>query len=47
MNAPKDLQDKLARAKITPTSAFQVFMPDDNQAFYDQYVQNRYIFRSY
>lgn len=37
--APKDLQDKLARAKITPTGAFQVFMPDDNQAFYDQYVQ--------
>ncbi len=23
--APKDLQDKLARAKITPTGAFQVF----------------------
>lgn len=38
-NAPKDLQDKLARAKITPTGAFQVFMPDDNQAFYDQYVK--------
>lgn len=38
-DAPKDLQDKLARAKITPTGAFQVFMPDDNQAFYDQYVQ--------
>lgn len=37
--APKDLQDKLARAKITPTGAFQVFLPDDNQAFYDQYVQ--------
>ncbi|MFS9142052.1 SspB-related isopeptide-forming adhesin [Streptococcus infantis] len=37
--APKDLQDKLARAKITPTGAFQVFMPDDNQAFYDQYVK--------
>lgn len=29
--APKDLQDKLARAKITPTGAFQVFLPDDNQ----------------
>lgn len=29
--APKDLQDKLARAKITPTGVFQVFMPDDNQ----------------
>lgn len=38
-NAPKDLQDKLARAKITPTGAFQVFMPDDNQVFYDQYVK--------
>lgn len=38
-DAPKDLQDKLARTKITPTCAFQVFMPDDNQAFYDQYVQ--------
>lgn len=38
-DAPKDLQDKLTRAKITPTGAFQVFMPDDNQAFYDQYVQ--------
>ncbi|HEM3629180.1 TPA: LPXTG cell wall anchor domain-containing protein [Streptococcus suis] len=37
--APKDLQYKLARAKITPTGAFQVFMPDDNQAFYDQYVK--------
>lgn len=37
--APKDLQDKLARAKITPTGAFQVFTPDDNQAFYDQYVK--------
>ncbi len=37
--APKDLQDKLARAKITPTGAFQVYLPDDNQAFYDQYVQ--------
>ncbi|WP_061632930.1 SspB-related isopeptide-forming adhesin, partial [Streptococcus suis] len=37
--APKDLQDKLARAKITPTGAFQVFLPDDNQVFYDQYVQ--------
>lgn len=37
--APKDLQAKLARAKITPTGAFLVFMPDDNQAFYDQYVQ--------
>ncbi|HGA1217567.1 TPA: GbpC/Spa domain-containing protein, partial [Streptococcus suis] len=37
--APKDLKDKLARAKITPTGAFQVFLPDDNQAFYDQYVQ--------
>ncbi|MTV35749.1 SspB-related isopeptide-forming adhesin, partial [Streptococcus pneumoniae] len=30
---------KLARAKITPTGAFQVFTPDDNQAFYDQYVK--------
>lgn len=38
-DAPKDLQDKLARAKITPKGAFQVFMPHDNQAFYDQYVQ--------
>ncbi|HFU3984941.1 TPA: SspB-related isopeptide-forming adhesin [Streptococcus suis] len=38
-DAPKDLQDKLARAKITPTGAFQVFMPDDNQVFYDQYVK--------
>lgn len=37
--APKDLQDKLARAKITPTGAFQVFMPDDNQVFYYQYVK--------
>lgn len=37
--APKELQDKLARAKITPTGAFQIFMPDDNQAFYDQYVK--------
>ncbi|HEL1619941.1 TPA: LPXTG cell wall anchor domain-containing protein [Streptococcus suis] len=37
--APKELQDKLARAKITLTGAFQVFMPDDNQAFYDQYVK--------
>ncbi|HHA6169778.1 TPA: SspB-related isopeptide-forming adhesin [Staphylococcus aureus] len=37
--ASKELQDKLARAKITPTGAFQVFMPDDNQAFYDQYVK--------
>ncbi|MBO4132550.1 glucan-binding protein, partial [Streptococcus suis] len=37
--APKYLQDKLARAKITPTGAFQVFMPDDNQAFYDQYAK--------
>ncbi|WP_224212496.1 SspB-related isopeptide-forming adhesin [Streptococcus agalactiae] len=37
--APKDLQDKLARAKITPKGAFQVFMPHDNQAFYDQYVK--------
>nr|WP_302328091.1 GbpC/Spa domain-containing protein [Streptococcus suis] len=31
--APKDLQAKLARAKITPTGAFLVFMPDDNQGF--------------
>lgn len=38
-DAPKDFQDKLARAKITPIGAFQVFMPDDNQAFYDQYVK--------
>lgn len=38
-DAPKDLQDRLTRAKITPTGAFQVFMPDDDQAFYDQYVQ--------
>ncbi|HFI0535026.1 TPA: GbpC/Spa domain-containing protein, partial [Streptococcus suis] len=38
-NAPKDLQYKLARAKITPTGAFQIFMPDDNQVFYDQYVK--------
>lgn len=38
-DAPKDLQDKLARAKITPKGAFQVFMPHDNQAFYDQYVK--------
>lgn len=37
--APKDLQDKLDHAKITPKGAFQVFMPDDNQAFYDQYVK--------
>ncbi|HEM5964506.1 TPA: glucan-binding protein, partial [Streptococcus suis] len=37
--APKYLQDKFARAKIAPTGAFQVFMPDDNQAFYEQYVK--------
>lgn len=37
--APKELQDKLAHAKISPKGAFQVFLPDDNQAFYDQYVQ--------
>lgn len=37
--APKDLQDKFAHAKISPKGAFQVFMPNDNQAFYDQYVK--------
>ncbi|HEM4758876.1 TPA: glucan-binding protein, partial [Streptococcus suis] len=37
--APKDIQDKLAHAKISPKGAFQVFMPNDNQAFYDQYVK--------
>lgn len=37
--APKDLQDKLTHAKISPKGAFQVFMPNDNQDFYDQYVK--------
>ena len=37
--APKDLQDKLAHAKISPKGAFQVFLPEDNQAFYDQYIK--------
>lgn len=37
--APKDLQDKLAHAKISPKGAFQIFQPNDNQAFYDQYVK--------
>lgn len=37
--APKVLQDKLAHARISPKGAFQVFMPEDNQAFYDQYVK--------
>ncbi len=37
--APKELQDKLAHAKISPKGAFQVFEPEDNQAFYDQYVK--------
>ncbi|MBF9650196.1 SspB-related isopeptide-forming adhesin [Streptococcus pseudopneumoniae] len=36
---PKDLQDKLAHAKISPKGAFQIFQPNDNQAFYDQYVK--------
>lgn len=37
--APKDLQNKLAHAKISPKGAFQIFQPNDNQAFYDQYVK--------
>ncbi|HEX1351924.1 TPA: SspB-related isopeptide-forming adhesin [Streptococcus pneumoniae] len=37
--APKDLQDKLAHAKISPKGAFRIFQPNDNQAFYDQYVK--------
>ncbi|HEU5584346.1 TPA: LPXTG cell wall anchor domain-containing protein [Streptococcus pneumoniae] len=37
--SPKDLQDKLAHAKISPKGAFQIFQPNDNQAFYDQYVK--------
>ncbi|CJB79281.1 Agglutinin receptor [Streptococcus pneumoniae] len=37
--APKDLQDKLAHAKISPKGAFQIFQPNDNQTFYDQYVK--------
>ncbi|HGD0789135.1 TPA: SspB-related isopeptide-forming adhesin [Streptococcus agalactiae] len=37
--APKELQDKLARANISPKGAFQVFEPDNHQAFYDTYVK--------
>ncbi|QJD12188.1 SspB-related isopeptide-forming adhesin [Streptococcus canis] len=36
--APKDLQDKLAHAKISPKGAFQVFMAEDPKDFYDSYV---------
>lgn len=37
--APKELQDQLTRAKISPKGAFQVIIPEDNQAFYETYVQ--------
>ncbi|MER0123182.1 SspB-related isopeptide-forming adhesin [Streptococcus sp. ZJ93] len=37
--APKELQEKLAHAQISPRGAFQVYMPENSQAFYDQYVK--------
>ncbi|VHC84679.1 SspB-related isopeptide-forming adhesin [Streptococcus pyogenes] len=37
--APQLLQDQLTHAKISPKGAFQVIVPEDNQAFYDAYVQ--------
>ncbi|MFD3049703.1 SspB-related isopeptide-forming adhesin, partial [Streptococcus agalactiae] len=36
--APKNLQAALSKRKIAPKGAFQVFMAEDPQAFYDSYV---------
>lgn len=36
--APKSLQAALSKRKIQPKGAFQVFMPEDPQAFYESYV---------
>src|SRR5699024_12754191 len=36
--APKNLQAALEKRKIVPKGAFQVFMAEDPQAFYDSYV---------
>ncbi|ETJ26493.1 Agglutinin receptor, partial [human gut metagenome] len=44
--APKNLQVALSKRKIEPKGAFQVFMAEDPQAFYDTYVtviQNHFI----
>ncbi|MFC3928802.1 SspB-related isopeptide-forming adhesin [Streptococcus caprae] len=37
--APEKLRHQLATAKISPKGAFQVIVPEDNQAFYDTYVK--------
>lgn len=37
--APERLRHQLATAKISPKGAFQVIVPEDNQAFYDTYVK--------
>ena len=36
--APKTLQAALSKQKIQPKGAFQVFMPEDPQAFFESYV---------
>ncbi|MBS7859786.1 SspB-related isopeptide-forming adhesin, partial [Streptococcus suis] len=36
--APKTLQAALSKQKIQPQGAFQVFMPEDPQAFFESYV---------
>ncbi|MGU8029402.1 SspB-related isopeptide-forming adhesin, partial [Streptococcus suis] len=36
--APKMLQAALSKQKIQPKGAFQVFMPEDPQAFFESYV---------
>ncbi len=37
--APERLRHQLTTAKISPRGAFQVIVPEDNQAFYDTYVK--------
>lgn len=37
--APETLRHQLTTAKISPKGAFQVIVPEDNQAFYDTYVK--------
>ncbi|MEG3288874.1 GbpC/Spa domain-containing protein [Streptococcus suis] len=36
---PETLRHQLTTAKISPKGAFQVIVPEDNQAFYDTYVK--------
>ncbi|MDK6808629.1 hypothetical protein QP365_13895, partial [Corynebacterium aurimucosum] len=38
LEAPKTLQAAFSKQKIQPKGAFQVFMPEDPQAFFESYV---------